>query len=170
MNVDTGAVVGAGGTLPADPARFVAEAERITNERDVAGAVSVYSSDATLETITDGAHERHHGTAAIAAAWKTYLGVLEAGGFQLRKRLEAATGGLVVNEWRGSFRGGRHARGIECWHFDAGGQVGAHCLYSYFDVRPSSSPAQRARLFLAYPRLAVAFLREQHRCRSQPGA
>jgi hypothetical protein len=153
---------------PADPARFVSEAERITNERDLAGAVSVYGRDAVLETVTDGAYEHHVGVEAIRLAWAVYFAVLDRAAFVLRKQLLVADGHVVVNEWRGALAR-REAHGIECWHFDRSGWVTEHRLYSYFDVRPSESVIQRFRLLFAYPRLAMSFLREQRRWEKRLG-
>lgn len=44
--------------LPADPAAFVAAAERSTNDRDAAAVAAVFALDADSVMITDGAVER----------------------------------------------------------------------------------------------------------------
>ena len=160
----------ASASLPPDPARFVADAERATNERDVDGAVSVYADGAVLETLTNGVSERHSGLDAIRAAWGVYFAVLADAELVLRKRLLAVGDGIVVNEWLGELRGHRAARGVESWRFDASGRVTEHQLYNYLDVRPSTSPAARVRLLVAHPRLALSFLRNQRRGGRRSGA
>jgi hypothetical protein len=160
------------GRLPADPARFVRDAERMTNEGDVESTVSIYAEDATLESITDGAHERHHGVAAIRRAWRVYTAALTSRRFRIGKTLIVAADGVIVNEWQGTIAGTTKTRGIERWTFDADGRVIDHVMYTFLAVRPSTSAVQRLRMLLAYPRTAVAFARNQAAVRapsSEPG-
>ena len=149
--------------LPDDPEGFVALAERITNERDLDQAVGVYSDDVRLETLTDGALEVYSGSDEVRRAWDAYLGAFAAREFLLRKRLLAAAGDTIVNEWHGTLGGRTQARGVEWWRFDADGKVAEHVLMSYMNVRPSTSWVQRARLSMYYPLSALALLREQKR-------
>ena len=149
--------------VPADPAAFVAEAERITNERDVDGAAAAYAEDARLETITDGAAESYGGREEIRRAWAGYLSAMEARGFVLRKRLVSVGGDTIVNEWEGTLGGRTHARGVEWWRFGDDERVIEHVLLSFLNVRPSSSPLARLRLASLYPATALSFLREQKR-------
>jgi len=157
-------------SLPLDPAAFVAAAERGVNERDLDATVGVYAPGAVLTAITDGAHERAAGTDALRRAWAAYLDGMEARSFWLRKTLSAASGDTIANEWVGGFgveSGGLlPAQGAERWTFDAEGRVVDHVMWTFFAVRPSTSLVARARIGLATPRTAVAFLRAQRRHRA----
>lgn len=149
--------------LPADPAAFIAEAERCVNERDVEATAAAYASDGRLEAFTDGALETYDGAEAIRRAWSGYLAAMDARGFTLKKRMTAIDGDTIVNEWSGSLGGRTEAEGIERWTFDDHGKVREHRMYSYLNVKSSRSPLQRLRLAFAYPATALAFLREQRR-------
>lgn len=149
--------------LPADPAAFIAEAERCVNERDVEATVAAYAQGGRLEAFTDGALETYEGAGAIRRGWSGYLAAMDARGFTLKKRMTAIDGDTIVNEWSGSLGGRTEAEGIERWTFDDDGKVREHRMYSYLNVKPSKSPLQRLRLGLAYPATAFAFLREQRR-------
>ena len=153
-------------TLPVDPAAFVAAAERGVNDRDLDATAGVYAPDAVLTSITDGALERIEGAAAIRRGWKAYLEGMDARDFWLRKTLSAASGDTIANEWVGGFGvggAGLGAHGAERWRFDAEGRVADHVMWTFFDVRPSTSLMARARIGLASPRTAIAFLRAQRR-------
>jgi hypothetical protein len=148
-----------------EPTAFLAAAERATNLYDLDGVMAVYAPEATLESVTDGAHEVHRGAAAVRRAWTGYLGGLGERGLTLRKHLVVADGETIVNEWHGE---GRHhrARGIEVWRFAPAGQVVEHRLFTFLDTRPSEGPLARLRLAAVSPRTAVALLRAQRRARS----
>ncbi len=150
-------------TVPRDPAAFVAAAERGINERDLEATVGVYALDGRLTSITDGALEEIVGAAALRSSWAGYLDGMDAREFWLRKTLTAVEGDVIVNEWVGGFGPARGAQGIERWRFDADGRVADHVMWTFFDVRPSSSLIARARIGLANPRTALAFLRAQRR-------
>ena len=152
-------------SLPEDPGAFVAAAERATNERDLEATVGVYAPTARLESLTDGAWERHQGIEEIKTAWKGYLAAMKSRGFWLEKTLTSAAGDTIVNQWVGGLGGRTDAQGIEYWRFDDEGRVREHRMYSFLNVKPSTSPLQRLRLTLAYPRTALTFLREQRRAR-----
>jgi len=157
--------------LPADPAAFVAAAERGVNERDLIATIGVYSPTATLTSITDGAREQATGTDALRRAWAGYLDGMETRGFWLRKTLSAAAGDTIANEWVGGFGIPRtgvplRALGAERWTFDEDGLVHDHIMWTFFDVRPSTTLVARARIGLATPRTALAFLRAQRRHRA----
>ena len=151
--------------LPEDPSAFIAAAERGINNRDLPATVGVYASGARFEALTDGAEETYVGTDAIRRAWTGYLAAMEARGFRLDKRLLAASGDTLVNDWTGTLGGRTEARGIEYWRFDDEGRVYEHRMLSYLNVKPSTSALQRLRLALAYPLTALAFLRETRRAR-----
>jgi hypothetical protein len=119
----------------------------------------VYSPGAVLRSVTDGAREEHRGAEAIREAVAGYLAGMEATGFGLRKELLVAADGFLVNRWDSRFRGGRTGEGIETWRFGADGLVCEHTMLTFFDVRPSTGAAARLRLLVAYPRIALAFLR-----------
>jgi nuclear transport factor 2 (NTF2) superfamily protein len=153
-------------TLPADPAAFVAAAERGINDRDLDVTAGLYAPDAVLTSITDGALERIEGAEAIRRSWAAYLDGMRARQFWLRKTLSAASGDTIANEWVGGFGvggPGLGANGSERWRFDEQGRVVDHVMWTFFDVRESTSLMARARIGLASPRTAIAFLRAQKR-------
>lgn len=154
--------------LPPDPAEFVAAAERGINQRDLEATVRVYADDGLLEAITDGAIERFVGTDEIRAGWAGYLQAMDQRGFSLRKQLRAVEGETIVNEWTGTLGGRTKAIGIEHWTFDDDGKVRMHRMYSFLNIKPSTSALQRLRLFLTYPVSAVAFLRATRASSSSP--
>lgn len=149
--------------VPTDPAAFVAAAERGVNERDLDRTAAVYADGAVLTSITDGALEHHDGADAIRRAWAGYLDAMDVRQFWLRKTLSAASGDTIANEWVGGFGPERGAQGAERWRFDAEGRVVDHIMWTFFDVRPSTSLVARTRLGLSTPRTALAFLRAQRR-------
>jgi hypothetical protein len=155
----------AGVALPEDPAAFVAAAERGINDRDLDATLGVYAPAARLESLTDGAWERHDGVEEIRRAWQGYLGAMKARGFWLDKVLTSASGDTIVNQWTGGLGRRTDAHGIEYWRFDDEGRVREHRMYSFLNVKPSRSPLQRLRLTVTYPRTALAFLREQRKAR-----
>ncbi len=107
--------------------------------------------------------EEYRGSDAIRAAWSGYLAAMEARGFTLSKKVTAVSGDTIVNEWTGSLGGRTDAQGIERWTFDGDGRVREHRMYTFLNLKPSTSPLQRLRLAAAYPLTALAFLREQRR-------
>ena len=149
--------------IPSDPRTFVAAAQRAFNAYDWQGCVDVYSDGAVLESVTDGASERHEGKVLVGLAWRVYLAVLKDAGLTLEKTLLAASGDTIVNEWTGVLGDGSRARGIERWTFDDASRVREHTLFSFLDVRPSTDGMQRLRLLVAYPRMALNFLTERRR-------
>jgi hypothetical protein len=140
-----------------DPAAFVAEAERITNDRDLAAIPAVYAAGAVFEVISDGVHEIHRGADEILAAWRVYFDVLRRGDFRLRKQLAAADAATICNRWEGTLGRGR-ARGIEIWRLDSAGRVEEHHMYTFLDVRPADSLRAQLRALISQPRAAAAFL------------
>jgi ketosteroid isomerase-like protein len=149
--------------LPDDPVAFVAAAERATNEYDLEAAAAVYADGAVMQSVTDGAEERFDGAEAIREAWRGYFEGMRTTGFQLAKSLVSADADTIVNSYESSFRDGRSGRGIETWRFDDEGKVREHHMYSFLEVRPSSSLVQQLRLLISYPRIALAFLRATRR-------
>jgi hypothetical protein len=146
---------------PEDPRAFLAAAERGINERDLEATVGVYSPDVLMQTITDGAVETFNGASEVRAAWASYLKAMEERGFRLAKTLISCADDVIVNEWTGTLGGRTESRGIEYWVFDSERRVHEHRLFSFLNVKPSTSPLQRLRLGLAYPRTAASFLRAQ---------
>jgi hypothetical protein len=148
---------------PDDPQSFIAAAERGINDRDLEGTAGVYADDAFMQTFTDGAEETFHGAEEIRRAWASYLEAMAERGFRLAKTLVSTSSDTIVNEWTGTLGGRTDSRGIEYWVFDDEGKVREHRLYSFLNVKPATSPVQRARLGMAYPRTALSFLRAQRR-------
>ena len=154
--------------LPTDPAEFVAAAERGINQRDLDATAGVYAEDALVEAITDGAVERFVGADEIRAGWEGYLKAMDQRGFSLRKQLRAVEGDTIVNEWTGTLGGRTKSIGIEHWTFDDDGKVRMHRMYSFLNIKPSTSGLQRMRLVLNYPLTAMAFLRATRASSSSP--
>lgn len=148
-------------SLGADPVAFVAEAQRLTNTHDFAGAAAVYAPDARLELVTDGAVEWHEGRDAIQQAWQVVLDAGRAQGFQVVKEVVTASADTVVNRWEGSFGGRGACRGIESWTFGAEGLVVEHRAETFLSVRPASSWRARLRLLVTSPRVALGFARAE---------
>jgi hypothetical protein len=151
--------------VPDDPTTFIAAAERGINERDLDATAGVYAPDARLESFTDGAHEQYRGADQVRTAWKGYLAAMDDRGFTLSKKLTAVSDDTIVNDWTGTLGGRTEAHGIESWRFDDSGKVAEHQMYTFLNVKPSTSPLQRLRLSLDYPLTALAFLREQRKAR-----
>jgi hypothetical protein len=149
--------------VPDDPQAFIAAAERGINERDLDGTAAVYSADAFMQTFTDGAEESFRGAGEVRGAWQSYLQAMDARDFRLAKTIVSVTDDVICNEWTGTLGGRNESRGIEYWIFDGKGAVREHRLYTFLDVRPSTSPVQRARMGIAYPRTALSFLRAQRK-------
>jgi hypothetical protein len=149
--------------VPDDPQDFIEAAERGINERDLDGTAGVYADDAFMQTLTDGAEECFRGAAAVREAWSSYLDAMAERDFRLAKTIVSISDDVICNEWTGTLGGRTESRGIEYWVFDADRKVREHRLYTFLDVRPSTSPIQRARMGLAYPRTALSFLRAQRK-------
>jgi len=149
--------------VPDDPQAFISAAERGINERDLEGTAGVYAEDAFMQTFTDGAEESFRGASAVRGAWKSYLEAMDDRDFRLAKTIVSVADDVILNEWTGTLGGRNESRGIEYWVFDAERKVREHRLYTFLDVRPSTSPVQRARMGLAYPRTALSFLRAQRK-------
>lgn len=150
-------------SVPSDPQAFIAAAEGAINERDLEATASVYSADAFMQTITDGAEESFTGASAVRAAWAGYLEAMAERDFRLAKTIVSVADEVIVNEWTGTIGGRTESRGIEYWVFDAVEKVREHRLYTFLEVRPSTSLVQRARLGISYPRTALSLLRAQRR-------
>jgi ketosteroid isomerase-like protein len=147
--------------LPENPSEFIAAAERGINQRDLDATAEVYAADALMEAITDGAVERFVGAEEIRAGWEGYLQAMDQRGFSLRKQIRTVDGDTIVNEWTGTLGGRTKAIGIEHWTFDDDGKVRLHRMYSFLNIKPSTSSLQRARLFFTYPLSSIAFLRSR---------
>ncbi len=151
------------GSAPADPARFVADAERISNTADVEAALAVYAADAVLESLTDGTLLVHHGRPELDRAVQVMFSVARERRLQVKKQLSTVTDDTIVNTWEGTIGRQRQARGIEVWSFDAAGKVCHQRMYTFLDVRSDRDLLQRLRILLLYPRTALAFMRAQLR-------
>jgi ketosteroid isomerase-like protein len=151
--------------VPDDPQAFISAAERGINERDLEATAGVYAEDAFMQTFTDGAEESFRGAGAVRGAWASYLEAMDDRDFRLAKTIVSVADDVILNEWTGTLGGRNESRGIEYWIFDDDDMVREHRLYTFLDVRSSTSPVQRARMGLAYPRTALSFLRAQRRRR-----
>lgn len=142
---------------------FVAEAERITNERDVDGIRDVFAANARQTATLDGLLIEADGIDEIVRGWGVMCAFMEKRQMYVEKSLVTADKTTIVNEWVGSISGKKSARGIEVWNLDDAGMVVDQRLYGFLDARPESSPVQGLRMLLAHPRTALAFARSRGR-------
>jgi hypothetical protein len=145
--------------LVAEATAFVAEAERMTNERDVDSVRTVFASTAHQTATIDGLLVEADGIEEIHRAWDTMCAFMERRQMYVEKTLVTADDATIVNEWVGTIAGKRAARGIEVWKLDQAGLVVDQRLYGFLDARPDSSPVQNLRMLVAHPLTAVAFAR-----------
>ena len=136
---------------------FVAEAERMTNDRDVDGVRTVFNADSHQTAVLDGLIIEAYGIDEIHRAWGTMCAFMEMREMYVEKKLVTADKTTIVNEWVGSVAGKKTARGIEVWKLDRSGLVVDQRLYGFLDPRPESSPVQNLRMLVAHPLTAVAF-------------
>lgn len=145
--------------VPASAERFVYEAQRITNERDIAAARKVFARDALWVSIIDGMIIEAHGITEIDERWQLMCRFMRARRMTVTKRLMTSDDRLIVNEWSGSLDGRDTAVGIEYWIFDDKGSVTEQRLYGFLDAHPDTSLRQSLRMLSSYPRTALAFAR-----------
>ena len=155
MITDLNRAARADSRLPDDPAQFVAEAQRMTNERDVDAVMGVYGPAPLLELVTEGAVEQHVGAPQIRAAWSMLLGVFERRGVLVEKTVIAIDDGVIVNGWE-SVGPGPSMRCLEVWAFGEDARVVRHLAHTFIDVKPADSWHARARVVISSPRLAAA--------------
>lgn len=144
---------------PADPAAFVADAERITNQRVLDGLDAVFAPNGKQITVVDGVVITARGIDEIRDRWRLMCGFMRARRLLVTKRLVCADDRTIVNEWSGSLAGKTTATGIEYWRFGADGLVERQRLYGHLNTGPDSSIRQSLRLLLAYPLTAATFAR-----------
>jgi hypothetical protein len=149
--------------LVAEATAFVAEAERMANERDVDGVRTVFASNAHQTATIDGLLVEADGIEEIHRAWGTMCAFMERRQMYVEKALVTADDTTIVNEWVGTIAGKRAARGIEVWKLDQAGLVVDQRLYGFLDARPDASPVQNLRMLVAHPLTAVAFARARAR-------
>jgi SnoaL-like protein len=146
--------------LPVDrPEEFVAEAERMTNERDVQGIRTTFAPSATWTSTIDGMVMAARGIDEIEARWALMCRFMEARGLLVSKQLVTADAHTVVNEWTGSLAGKTAARGIEVWEFDEDGLVVSQRLYGFLNTGSDRGAVQSLRMLLSYPLTATTFAR-----------
>lgn len=138
---------------------FVAEAERMTNERDVDGVRTVFSADAHQIATLDGLLIEARGIDEIHRAWGTMCAFMSARRMFVTKTLVTADSSTIVNEWVGEVAGSKSARGIEVWKLNDDGLVVEQRLYGFLDARPESSVVQNLRMLVAHPLTAVGYAR-----------
>jgi len=144
---------------PARPEEFVAEAERMTNERDVDGIRKVFAPTASWTSTIDGMVVSARGIDEIHARWDLMCRFMEARGLTVQKTLVTSDDDTIVNEWTGSLGGRTAARGIEVWAFDPNGLVSDQRLYGFLNTRSDRSALMSLRMLVAYPRTALTFAR-----------
>jgi hypothetical protein len=142
---------------------FVAEAERMTNERDVDGIRHVFAADGHQTATLDGLLIEASGVDEVHRAWGTMCAFMEKRQMYVTKTLVTADETTIVNEWVGTVAGKQSARGIEVWKTDAAGLVVDQRLYGFLDARSQSSPVQNLRMLISHPLTAIAFTRSRDR-------
>jgi nuclear transport factor 2 (NTF2) superfamily protein len=142
---------------PSSPEDFVAEAERMTNERDVQGVRGVYAPDATWISTVDGLVMRADGIEEIVARWGLMCRFMQARRMYVHKQLVASDDRTIVNEWTGSLGDRTAARGIEVWRFDDHGRVEDQHLYGFLNTGSDTDALPSLRMLAAYPLTALTF-------------
>ena len=149
----------------ADPAAFVNEAERMTNERDVDGVRTVFAPDGTMTATIDGLTMTAHGLDAIHEQWDVMCRFMQSRAMYVHKTLVSAGDRVIVNEWTGSLGGTTDARGIEVWELDDAGLVRSHRLYGFLNAGPATGVRPSLRMLASYPLSALSFARARLRSR-----
>lgn len=144
-----------------DATAFVAEAQRMTNERDVEGIRNVFAPNGRWTATLDGLITEATGIEEIHRGWTVMCAFMERRRMFVEKSVVLADAGTIVNEWVGTIAGHQSARGIEVWQLDEDGLVIDQRLYGFLDARPESSPLQNLRMLVAHPLTAVAFVRSR---------
>jgi hypothetical protein len=144
---------------PERPEDFVADAQRITNERDVDAVLDVFAPTAIWTTVMDGLVITARGHDEIRARWGLMCRFMEARGLLVEKTLVTADDRTIVNEWTGSLGGRTEARGIEVWRFDERGRVEEQHLYGFLNTGPDTGVLPSLRMLAAYPLTATTFAR-----------
>lgn len=151
---------------PPDAEAFVAEAQRVTNEADLAALDGLYATSAVFELTGDGIYERHVGGTHCTDAWKAMLAGT-AGRLRIEKSLVATTDDRIVNDWIGRV-GRQTTRGVELWRFDRAGKVVHHQIFQTVAARDSRELGARVRAALNHPLLAWRLLRARWRYGGAP--
>lgn len=149
----------------ADATAFIAEAQRMTNERDVDGIRDVFAPTARWTAIIDGLIVEADGLEDIQQSWAVMCAFMESRRMYVEKQVVSSDRHTIVNEWTGTIGGHDTARGIEVWVRGDDGLVVDQRMYAFTDARPESSAAQNVRMLLAHPLTAVAFARARFRTR-----
>lgn len=144
-------------TPPTAAIDFVAEAERMTNERDVEGVRTVYAPDATWVSTIDGIVMTAHGIEEIVTRWGLMCRFMQARRMYVHKQLVTSDDRTIVNEWTGSLRDRTAARGIEVWRFDDDGRVHDQHLYGFLNTGPDTGTLPGLRMLASYPLTALTF-------------
>ncbi|WP_265445464.1 DUF1348 family protein [Flexivirga meconopsidis] len=145
----------------ADPVAFVAEAERMTNERDVESIGNIFASDARWRCVIDGLATEDRGLVAIAQRWRLLCGFMSDRGLLVEKELVAVGENRVVNRWQGRTRGRARPMGTEIWTFNSAGLVEDQLLTGFLNPRSETSPAVLLGLAASQPVTALTFARRR---------
>lgn len=146
-----------GNPVRPDARSFLADAERITNEGLVDELLARFADDAVAEWIMDGASDTYRGIGEIRSAAVELFTVCHSLGIQVNKRLECASEDTLVFSWTGGFNGRTGQFGTEIWTF-RDGLIVRHQMYSFLDVRPSTSPIAALRIAANAPKVAAALV------------
>jgi len=138
---------------------FVAEAERMTNDRDIAVIRDIFAPGAAWTTIIDGVVISAHGIDEIHQRWRVMCRFMQEREMFVRKRLVAANENTIVNNWTGRLAGSAAARGIEVWQFGPDGLVIDQHLYGFLNTGPDTAIKPNIRLLLSHPVNALTFAR-----------
>ncbi|AHH19019.1 SnoaL-like domain-containing protein [Nocardia nova SH22a] len=147
---------------PPDIAAFAADIERITNEGLIDELLALFAPDAVADWIMDGAHDHHRGIDAIRAATAELVGVGKALGLHVHKTVQCADADSIVLTWTGGFGTGDCQFGTEIWTF-RDGLVVHQQMYSYLDVRSSTSPLASLRLLAVAPKVVASLVKYRWR-------
>lgn len=147
---------------PADISKFAADIERITNDGLVDELLALFTPDAVADWIMDGAHDRHEGIEAIRKATIELVSVGKTLGLHVRKTVQCADQNSIVLTWTGGFGPANRQFGTEIWTF-RNGLVIRQQMYTYLDIRPSTSPLASLRLLGVSPKVVASLLKYRWR-------
>jgi hypothetical protein len=140
---------------------FVADAERMTNDRDLSAIPGFFAPGGVWTTIIDGIVISANGIDEISQRWRVMCWFMQKREMFVRKRLVAANDNTIVNNWTGRLGGSASAvaRGIEVWQFGPDGLVIEQHLYGFLNAGPDTAIKPNIRLLLSHPVNALTFAR-----------
>lgn len=142
---------------PADPAAFIAEAERITNTRSLHALEEIFAPTATWTVLIDGLRFAAVGHHEIQFRWAELCRFMTRRGLTVAKNVIACDDRTIVSGWTGHTNDGATPTGHEIWRFDSHGRVCDQLLAGYLAPKPAESLVANLRYLCHQPANALAF-------------